>query len=126
MAAEPLESGRDHRERVGVAPSAPARVRELRRVDSVLLLQVGRAVPTTPWELVLTSSRETKFVLAILVVFSIVSWYLIFLKWWQFRRMRRHADRFMAEIERSEEHTSELQSQSNIVCRLLLEKQKST
>src|SRR5688572_30974580 len=27
-----------------------------------------------------------------------------------------------AEIERSEEHTSELQSQSNLVCRLLLEK----
>src|SRR2546430_10174752 len=26
------------------------------------------------------------------------------------------------EIERSEEHTSELQSQSNLVCRLLLEK----
>ena len=67
----------------------------------MLLLQVGRAVPTTPWELVLTSSRETKFVLAILVVFSIVSWYLIFLKWWQFRRMHRHADRFMAEIARA-------------------------
>src|SRR5256886_13504248 len=28
--------------------------------------------------------------------------------------------------ERSEEHTSELQSQSNIVCRLLLEKKKTT
>src|SRR5205823_2528534 len=70
------------------------------RADSVLF-QVGRAVPTTPWELVLTSSRETKFVLAILVVFSIVSWYLIFLKWWQFRRMRRQADRFMAEIGRA-------------------------
>src|SRR5256886_11241095 len=27
--------------------------------------------------------------------------------------------------ERSEEHTSELQSQSNLVCRLLLEKKKS-
>src|SRR2546430_6285252 len=27
-----------------------------------------------------------------------------------------------AEVERSEEHTSELQSQSNLVCRLLLEK----
>src|SRR5688572_31705400 len=27
-------------------------------------------------------------------------------------------------LERSEEHTSELQSQSNLVCRLLLEKQK--
>src|SRR5256886_3583529 len=28
-------------------------------------------------------------------------------------------------LNRSEEHTSELQSQSNLVCRLLLEKQKS-
>src|SRR2546430_10218535 len=30
------------------------------------------------------------------------------------------------EIARSEEHTSELQSQSNLVCRLLLEKKKRT
>jgi len=66
-----------------------------------VLLQVGRAVPTTPWELVLTSSRETKFVLAILVLFSLVSWYLIFLKWWQFRRLGRQADRFMREIEKA-------------------------
>src|SRR2546430_12138899 len=29
-------------------------------------------------------------------------------------------------MERSEEHTSELQSQSNLVCRLLLEKKKNT
>src|SRR5256886_3214444 len=29
------------------------------------------------------------------------------------------------DIRRSEEHTSELQSQSNLVCRLLLEKKKS-
>src|SRR5256886_12547312 len=29
------------------------------------------------------------------------------------------------QAERSEEHTSELQSQSNLVCRLLLEKTKS-
>src|SRR2546427_6647449 len=29
-------------------------------------------------------------------------------------------------VERSEEHTSELQSQSNLVCRLLLEKKKET
>ena len=66
-----------------------------------MLLQIGRAVPTTPWELVLTSSAETKFVLAILVGFSVISWYLIVLKWWQFRRMRLLADRFMAEIERA-------------------------
>src|SRR2546430_10689235 len=30
----------------------------------------------------------------------------------------------VAKPERSEEHTSELQSQSNLVCRLLLEKKK--
>src|SRR5438034_6081874 len=32
--------------------------------------------------------------------------------------------RFTAEDERSEEHTSELQSHSDLVCRLLLEKKK--
>src|SRR2546427_4408668 len=31
----------------------------------------------------------------------------------------------VAQRERSEEHTSELQSQSNLVCRLLLEKKKN-
>src|SRR2546430_5430450 len=31
-----------------------------------------------------------------------------------------------AALPRSEEHTSELQSQSNLVCRLLLEKKKKT
>src|SRR2546430_7480473 len=32
----------------------------------------------------------------------------------------------VAQVARSEEHTSELQSQSNLVCRLLLEKKKKT
>src|SRR5256886_5799312 len=32
----------------------------------------------------------------------------------------------IADLDRSEEHTSELQSQSNLVCRLLLEKKKKT
>src|SRR2546430_2947803 len=36
------------------------------------------------------------------------------------RRERRRA----GDAQRSEEHTSELQSQSNLVCRLLLEKKK--
>jgi biopolymer transport protein TolQ len=70
-------------------------------VDPSVLLQVRGAIPTTPWELVLTSSRETQFVLAILVIFSVVSWYLIVLKWWQFRRMRQLGDRFMAEVEKA-------------------------
>src|SRR5688572_31559205 len=34
--------------------------------------------------------------------------------------------RVRLDADRSEEHTSELQSQSNLVCRLLLEKKKNT
>src|SRR5688572_31121936 len=34
--------------------------------------------------------------------------------------------RDLADLARSEEHTSELQSQSNLVCRLLLEKKNIT
>src|SRR2546430_2266467 len=40
---------------------------------------------------------------------------------WDHRRMPSRSIR-----KRSEEHTSELQSQSNLVCRLLLEKKKKT
>src|SRR2546430_3139494 len=36
----------------------------------------------------------------------------------------RQEAREIGEVVRSEEHTSELQSQSNLVCRLLLEKKK--
>src|SRR5438132_3335792 len=36
------------------------------------------------------------------------------------------AQRGMSGVERSEEHTSELQSHSDLVCRLLLEKKKKT
>src|SRR2546430_12397001 len=41
------------------------------------------------------------------------------------RRRRAECPR-RARGRRSEEHTSELQSQSNLVCRLLLEKKKKT
>src|SRR2546430_13310788 len=39
-------------------------------------------------------------------------------------RAARKSDRIPLPFRRSEEHTSELQSQSNLVCRLLLEKKK--
>src|SRR5256886_1660391 len=45
-----------------------------------------------------------------------------------FAGLQKHADKIdekqINHVERSEEHTSELQSQSNLVCRLLLEKKK--
>src|SRR2546430_8052987 len=44
----------------------------------------------------------------------------------QFAAVQPLLERLLAKVpaDRSEEHTSELQSQSNLVCRLLLEKQK--
>src|SRR5438270_9758888 len=42
----------------------------------------------------------------------------------QARIVAHHAARDRRSWKRSEEHTSELQSQSNLVCRLLLEKKK--
>src|SRR5256886_9620662 len=41
-------------------------------------------------------------------------------------RQRTHWQRSMRLLRRSEEHTSELQSQSNIVCRLLLETKETS
>src|SRR5258707_10683057 len=42
---------------------------------------------------------------------------------WASRQPRRHQS--IAELLRSEEHTSELQSRQYLVCRLLLEKKKN-
>jgi biopolymer transport protein TolQ len=66
-----------------------------------MTLQVGGAIPTTPWELVLASSPATWVVLIVLALFSLISWFLIVLKWWQFRRVRRQGNRFFAELERT-------------------------
>ena len=66
-----------------------------------MILQAGGAVPHSAVELVMTASTETKIVLVITAVFSLVSWFIIILKWWQFRRLNRQADRFFAEMERT-------------------------
>ena len=65
------------------------------------MLQVGGALPTTPLELLLISSVETKVVLAILLVFSLIAWFIIVLKWWQFRRLHQQGEKFFAELERT-------------------------
>ena len=66
-----------------------------------MILQTGGAVPRSAVELVLTASTETKVVLIVTAVFSLVSWFIIVLKWWQFRRLNKQADRFFAEMERT-------------------------
>ena len=67
----------------------------------MMLLQVGGALPTSAWELITTSSGTTKVILGVLVAFSLLSWFIIVLKWVQFRRVRRHGDRFFDALERT-------------------------
>ena len=79
-----------------------------------MMLQVGGAMPSSSWELVLRSSPETKVVLGVTIFFSVLSWFIIVLKWWQFRRLRGQANRFFAELER----TTRLQDAYHAVMRL--------
>ncbi len=79
-----------------------------------MIFQVGGALPTSPWELVTASSTATKIVLLILVLFSVVSWFLILYKWLEFRRVRKLGDRFFDELER----TSRLEDAYHAVMKL--------
>ena len=65
----------------------------------LLAFQAPVAVPSSTWQMVLVSSLETKIVLAVTAVFSLFSWFVIGLKWWQFRRSRRQAHRFFQALE---------------------------
>jgi biopolymer transport protein TolQ len=67
----------------------------------MFLLQA--TAPASTWfQLVLTSSVETKAVLAVTALFSLASWFIIILKSWQFRRLRSQSRRFFADLDRSD------------------------
>jgi biopolymer transport protein TolQ len=63
-----------------------------------MLLQAGGAVPRTPLELLLVSSAETQVVLALTAVLSLAGWFVIIVKWWQFRQLRRQSRAFFQEV----------------------------
>lgn len=58
----------------------------------------GGAVPSSPWEMVATSSLETKVVLLVLAALSLLAWFIIAAKVWQFRRLRRAANQFFRAV----------------------------
>jgi len=66
-----------------------------------MILQVGGALPSSPWELITTSTVATRIVLLVLSLFSVIAWFLILLKWIQFRRVQKLGDRFFKELERT-------------------------
>ena len=68
---------------------------------SLLLLLQGGAVPTSPLDLIRIAGPETKAVLVVTAVFSLISWFIIVYKLWHFRSLNRQARRFFDQMERS-------------------------
>lgn len=62
-------------------------------------LQIGRAVPTTAWELITHATPITQVVLVILLILSVLSWAIMVLKWIEFRRADRAAQSMWHEVE---------------------------
>jgi biopolymer transport protein TolQ len=65
------------------------------------MLQVEQELPDVSWfDILALSGPETIAVLVVLLVLSIASWFVIGLKWWQFRRLGSQSVRFFADLER--------------------------
>lgn len=66
----------------------------------MIFLQVRSAIPSTRLDLVLNASDETKVVLVVLVVLSLLSWSVMLAKWLAFRRAERAGADFMREFHK--------------------------
>jgi biopolymer transport protein TolQ len=64
--------------------------------------QIGRAVPTTPWEMIVNATLVTQIVLGLLAVLSLLSWAVMFGKWVEFRRVRSASDAFIRSFDRAQ------------------------
>jgi len=67
-------------------------------VSRLLFLQLGQAIPSSPAELVTNSTGATKIVLFILVILSLLSWGIIFAKWYELRKAARITRSFAHEF----------------------------
>ena len=64
--------------------------------------QIGKAVPTTPWEMVTNATLVTQVVLGLLALLSLLSWAVMLGKWIEFRRVRKAADAFIRSFDRAQ------------------------
>jgi biopolymer transport protein TolQ len=66
------------------------------------MVQADQAPLLSPKDLLLGGTIETKIVLGVIIVLSLASWFVIGMKWWQFRRINDQSDRFFRELGRTE------------------------
>jgi biopolymer transport protein TolQ len=67
----------------------------------MVFAQIGAAVPTTPWEMVVHAGLLLQLVLAVLVILSLTSWAIMWAKWRQLSAAFRAGRTFMREFERA-------------------------
>jgi len=65
----------------------------------LFVLQAPSLVPQSVWQLLQLATPATLAVLAVTAVLSLFSWFVIAMKWWQFRRIRGQANRFFQALE---------------------------
>jgi len=70
-------------------------------MTTAVLAQLGAAVPTSPWEMVVHANLLTQIVLGLLVILSLVSWAVMWAKWRQLRAVFAAGRKFMREFERA-------------------------
>lgn len=66
-----------------------------------VLAQLGEAVPTSSWDLLVSTDPVTKAVLAFLAVLSLISWTIVLAKWREFARVQRASRAFMQGFEKA-------------------------
>lgn len=64
-----------------------------------MLLQAEPGTPTTWVDLLRSAGPEVIVVLVVTGVLSLASWFIIAMKWWQFRRVNRQSVRFFQTLE---------------------------
>lgn len=65
-----------------------------------LFFQIKSAIPSTRFELILNASDETKVVLVVLVLLSLLSWSVMLAKWMAFRGAESAGRSFLAEFHK--------------------------
>jgi biopolymer transport protein TolQ len=66
------------------------------------LLLALQAQRLSLWQVIISGTLPSQIVLAVLVVFSLASWWIILWKWRQFRVVRRQGDAFLQQLERAQ------------------------
>jgi biopolymer transport protein TolQ len=67
----------------------------------IAALQVERAIPRTPVELITHATTVTQAVLVLLLVLSLVSWGIMLAKWWELRAAAAASHTFVNEFARA-------------------------